>query len=176
MKSGVLAEFASPEELLDALGRLRREGYRRLETYTPYPIEQAEEQLALGRSRLPRFIFGGGLLGAILGYGIQWYADVWAYPQNVGGRPVHAAPAFIPATFEATVLGAALVAFFGVLLALRLPELWAPVFEIDGFERSSVDRYWVGVDARDDRFEPRRIRRLLEATHPLRVVPLPEER
>ena len=174
MRSGILAEFASPEELLDALGMLRHEGYRRLETYTPYPLEQAEERLALGRSRLPRFIFAGGLLGAMLGYGIQWYADVVSYPQNVGGRPVHAAPAFIPATFEATVLGAALVAFLGVLLALRLPELWAPVFEVDGFERSSVDRYWVGVDARDNRFEPRHIRRLLEGAHPLRVVSLPE--
>ena len=176
MRSGLLAEFASPEELLDALGILRREGYRQVETYTPYPLGQTDDRLGLGRSRLPRFIFAGGLLGAILGYGIQWYADVVSYPQNVGGRPVHATPAFIPATFEATVLGAALVAFFGVLLALRLPELWAPVFEIDGFERSSVDRYWLGVDARDDRFEPRRVRRLLEGTNPIRVVSLSEER
>jgi hypothetical protein len=175
VKAGLLAEFASPDQLLEALGALRREGYRQLETYTPYPLEEAEHRLGLARSRLPRFIFGGGLLGAILGYGIQWYADVWSYPQNVGGRPVHAVPAFIPATFEATVLGAALVAFFGLLLALRLPELWTPVFEIDGFERASVDRYWVGVDGRDRRFEPERVRRLLEGLHPLRVVPLPED-
>lgn len=175
MRTGVLAEFATPDGLLEALGMLRREGYRRIDTYTPYPLEEAERWLGFGRPWLPRVIFGGGLVGAILGYGIQWYADVWSYPQNVGGRPVHAAPAFIPATFEATVLGAALVAFFGLLAVLRLPELWTPVFEIEGFERSSVDRYWVGVDARDDRFEPGRIRRLLEDLHPLRVVPLPEE-
>lgn len=175
MTAGVLAEFASAEGAVEALAVLRRNGYRRLESYTPYPVDGADERLGLGRSRLPRFIFGGGVLGAVLGYGIQWYADVWDYPQNIGGRPVHAAAAFIPATFEATVLCAALVAFFGLLLALRLPELWHPVFEIDGFERASVDRFWVGVDARDRRFERGRVVGLLEGLRPLRVVPLAED-
>ena len=172
MKAGVLAEFASPEGVLEALAELRRNGYRQLESYTPYPVEGADDRLDLGRSRLPRFIFGGGVLGAVLGYGIQWYANVWDYPQNIGGRPVHAVAAFIPATFEATVLGAALVAFFGLFAALRLPELWHPVFEIEGFERASVDRFWVGVDARDRRFDRRRVTDLLEGLDPLRVVPM----
>jgi len=175
VKAGVLAEFASAEGVLEALAVLRRNGYRRLESYTPYPVEGADDRLGLGRSRLPWFIFGGGVLGAILGYGIQWYADVWDYPQSIGGRPVHAVAAFIPATFEATVLGAALVAFFGLFVALRLPELWHPVFEIEGFERASVDRFWVGVDARDRRFDGRKVTALLEGLHALRVVPVAED-
>jgi hypothetical protein len=175
VKAGVLAEFASAEGVLEALAVLRRNGFRRLESYTPYPVEGADDRLGLGRSRLPRFIFGGGVLGAVLGYGIQWYANVWDYPQSIGGRPVHAVAAFIPATFEATVLCAALVAFFGLFVALRLPELWHPVFEIDGFERASVDRFWVGVDARDRRFDGRHVTELLEGLHPLRVVPIAED-
>jgi hypothetical protein len=175
VKAGVLAEFANAEGAVEALTVLRRDGYRELESYTPYPLEGTADPLELGRSRLPRFIFGGGVLGAVLGYGIQWYANVWDYPQNIGGRPVHAVAAFVPATFEATMLGAALVAFFGLLVALRLPELWHPVFEIDGFERASVDRFWVGVDARDRRFGRQRVSDLLEGLHPLRVVPLPED-
>jgi hypothetical protein len=135
-------------------------------------VAGAGERLDLGRSHLPRFVFGGGVLGAILGYGIQWYADVFDYPQPIGGRPIHAVPAFVPATFEATVLGAALVAFVGVLVALRLPELWHPVFDIEGFERASLDRYWAGVDATDPRFERDRVERLLQALEPLRVVPV----
>jgi len=172
MKAGLLAEFASAEEMLGALGTLRQEGYRKLESYAPYPVAGADDRLGLGRSTLPRFIFGGGLLGALLGYGIQWYANVFDYPQNVGGRPPHAVAAFIPATFEAAVLGAALVAFFGLLVALRLPELWDPVFEIEDFERASVDRYWVGVDARDRRYDRDQLSRVLEALGPLRIVPL----
>lgn len=175
MTAGVLAEFASAEGLLEALAVLRRNGYRRLESYTPYPVAGADEGLGLGRSRLPWFIFGGGVLGAILGYGIQWYANVWDYPQNIGARPVHSVAAFIPATFEATVLGAALVAFLGLFVALRLPELWHPVFEIDGFERASVDRFWVAVDARDRHFDRGSVTGQLEGLHPLRVVSLPED-
>ena len=172
MKAGVLAEFARPEEMLQALGTLRREGYRKLESYAPYPVAGTDDRLGLGRSTLPRFIFGGGLLGALLGYGIQWYANVIDYPQMVGGRPAHAVAAFIPAAFEAAVLGAALVAFFGLLVALRLPELWDPVFEIEGFERASVDRYWIGVDARDRRFDREKLSLLLQGLGPLRIVPL----
>lgn len=174
MTAGVLAEFASPAELLNALETLRRNGYHRLESYAPYPVTGMGQRLGLGRSRLPLFTFGGGVLGAVLGYGIQWYANVWDYPQNIGARPVHSVAAFIPATFEATVLGAALVAFVGLFLTLRLPALWHPVFEIDGFERASVDRFWVGVDATDEAFDRELVTGVLETLVPLRVVPLAE--
>src|SRR3954466_13721439 len=149
VQPGLLAEFQSADALAAGVGALRALGYRDVEIYSPFPLPDVEPELELRRSRLPKFVFAGGLLGAILGYGIQWYADVWIYPLRVGGRPVHAVPAFIPATFEATVLGAAFAAFFGLLIALRLPALWHSVFEVDGFERASVDRFWLAVGARD---------------------------
>src|ERR671939_629358 len=111
MKRGLIAEFGSATELVNAVSLLKQKGYRELETYSPFPVPGVDQRL-----QLPAFVFGGGLLGALLGYGIQWYANVWHYPQNIGGRPVHAIPAFIPVTFESAVLGAGLTAFFGLLV------------------------------------------------------------
>lgn len=175
MTSGVLAEFGTADQMLEALSALRARGYRELETYSPYPVPGAEQRLEFARPNLPKFVFGGGLLGGLVGYAVQWYANVWDYPQNVGGRPLHAVPSFIPASFEATVLGGALVAFFGLLVALRLPQPWHPVFEIEGFERASIDRFWVGVDARDPHFEPQGCMSALQELEPLRVVRIRED-
>ena len=171
---GLLAEFASADALVAGVAALESHGYSSLETYTPFPVPGLERRLRLGPSRLPLFVFAGGVIGAILGYGIQWYADVRAYLLNSGGRPAHAVPAFIPATFEATILGAALTGFAALLIALRLPALWHPVFEVEGFERASVDRYWLAVGADDRLFDRSGTRAALEALGPLRVVHLPE--
>jgi hypothetical protein len=160
--------------LVNAVSQLKDKGYRDLETYSPYPVPGVNQRLQLKRSRIPALVFVGGLLGAVVGYLIQWYANVWHYPQNVGGRPAHAIPAFIPVTFEAAVLGAGLTAFFGLLIVLRLPRPWHPVFEIEGFERTSIDRFWVAIDADDPRFGIGRSTRVLEELSPLRVVPVGE--
>jgi hypothetical protein len=174
IRRGLLAELDSADAAIAAADALHALGYRALETYAPLPLPAAEDRMGLRRSRLGGFVFGGGLVGAVLGYGIQWYADVRVFPLRVGGRPLHAVPAFIPATFEATILGAALVAFFGVLVALRLPELWHPVFEVEGFERASADRFWVAVGEDDPAFDRERTRADLASLDPLRVVPIPE--
>lgn len=174
MQRALLAEFPSAESLLAAARALRALGYRELEAYTPFPVPGLDAELGIRQSRLPKFVFGGGVIGAILGYGIQWYADVVAYPMNEGGRPVHSVPAFVPATFEATILGAALVAFVGLLVALRLPAPWHPVFELEGFERTSADRFWLAVGAGDPLYDRDRTEQALHALGPLRVSPLPE--
>jgi ActD protein len=174
VRRGLLAELDSAGAVAAAADALHALGYRALDTWTPLPLPEVEERLGLRRSRLGPYAFLGGLAGAMLGYGIQWYADVWVFPLRVGGRPLHAAPAFIPATFEATVLVAAFVAFLGVLVTLRLPELWHPVFEVDGFERASADRFWIGVGEDDPLFDRHRTREDLAALHPLRIVPVPE--
>lgn len=166
----VLAEFETAEEMLEALTRLRARGYSGLETYSPYEVPGAAECLGFHRPRLPWLVFGGGVIGAVLSYAIQWYANAWDYPLNVGGRPAHAAPAFILATFEGMILLAALTAFFGLLVVLRLPKLWHPVFEIDGFERASSDRFWVAIDARRSHADVDLAMGFLEALHPLRVL------
>jgi hypothetical protein len=174
IRRGWLAEFDSVDALATAAAALHTLGYRALETYSPFPVPQVDARLGLRRSRLGRLVFGGGVTGALLGYGIQWYADVKAFPLMVGGRPLHAVPAFIPATFEATVLGAALAAFFGFLMTLRLPELWHPVFEVEGFERASADRFWIAVGDEDPLFDAERTRDDLAPLHPIRLARLPE--
>lgn len=146
----VLGEFSTAESMLAAVDALLREGYRTLETFTPFDMPELDERLGLRRSRIGWLVAGGGFVGMVLAYGIQWRANVHDYPLNSGGRPVHAVPAFLLATFEGTVLFAAFAAFFGLMIWLRLPKLWAPIDEVDGFSRASVDRFWIAVGTADD--------------------------
>jgi hypothetical protein len=137
------AEFTTADALQAAVDALAREHYRELETYAPFDMPELDAKLGRRRSRLGWVVVAGGLAGLIIAYGIQWWANVHSYPLYVGGRPAHAVPAFVPATFEGMILAASLTAFFGVLIVLRLPRLWIPEDEIDGFSRASVDRFWV---------------------------------
>jgi hypothetical protein len=172
---GLLAEFEAPDAMLETLRALRALGYRRLDAYSPFPVPGAEDALGLGRSRLPRAVFLGGALGLVWSYWLQWFLNAAVYPVNDGGRPAHAPPAFIPATFETTILFAAFAAFFGVLLLSRLPRLWHPVFEVEGFERAAIDRFFVGVDARDPSFDAALVAKTLARSRPLRIVRLTEK-
>ena len=141
----VLGEFPTAEAMLAGVDALVREGYRTMETYTPFDMPELDERLGLRRSRIGWLAAAGGLVGMVLAYGVQWWANVHDYPLNSGGRPVHAVPAFLLATFEGTVLFAAFAAFFGLMIWLRLPRLWAPIDEVEGFGRASVDRFWIAV-------------------------------
>jgi hypothetical protein len=167
-----MAEFGSARELTEAVRAFSARGYTRLETYSPVPLAAG---IPRKRSRLPVVVFIAGAIGGVLSYLIQWYANAYAYPLDIGGRPAHAIPAFLIPTFEGTVLAASLAAFIGFFVIARLPQPWHPVFEIDGFERATVDRYWLAVDAADPRFAPDRTVRELEALAPLRVVQLEPE-
>jgi hypothetical protein len=149
----LLAEFAGPEGLERAFEALQRAGYTRLSTWTPYPSKRLVEKLP--ESIVAWVMLAAGLLGGGFGYLLQWWVNVRAYRIDVGGRPLHAAPAFIPITFESAVLAAGLAGFFTLLWACRLPRLHHPLFEVEGFERASVDRFWLGVDASDPRFDAR---------------------
>jgi hypothetical protein len=173
-RGGLVAELESADALEAAVRALHALGYRAVETFAPLDLPATEASRGAGRSRLGPYVFGGGVVGAVLGYGIQWYADVRAFPVAVGGRPLHPVPAFIPATFEAMVLCAALTAFIGVLVTLRLPSLWHPVFEVDGFERASADRYWVQVGGDDPLFERERTMADLASLGAVRVAPVPQ--
>jgi hypothetical protein len=146
----VLGEFTTAESMLAAVDALLREGYRTLETFTPFDMPELDDRLGLRRSRIGWLVAAGGFVGMVLAYGVQWWANVHDYPLNSGGRPVHAVPAFLLATFEGTVLFAAFAAFFGVMIWLRLPKLWAPIDEVDGFGRASVDRFWIAVGTTGD--------------------------
>jgi len=163
------AEFASADDLASAVRALHAKGYTRIETYSPIPVTNASPER---RSRLPVVVFIAGLLGGVASYAIQWFANAYAYPLDIGGRPAHAIPAFLIPTFEGTVLCAAAAAFVGFFWIARLPTYWHPIFEMDGFERASDDRYWLAVDASDPRAASDITIQQLRTFSPLRVVRL----
>jgi hypothetical protein len=143
----MLAEFDRVEPVLAAIRQLRDRGVADLDVYSPYPVVAIEQQLGIRRSRIPFFAFGAAVLGGGFAYWLQWFMNAWDYPLNVGGRPPHMAPAFVPVTFEMAVLACAITAFLAVLVRAGLPRLWDPVFEVEGFERASVDRLWLALGA-----------------------------
>jgi hypothetical protein len=140
------AEFASGAGAIAAARTLVARGHGVLDAFTPRPIAALEVIVAPGRSTLNRTVFMAGLIGALTGLGIEWGCNAWDYPLNVGGRPPFALPAYIPITFEATVLFAAFAAFFGFMHRAGLPWLSHPAFEVPGFERASIDRFFLLIE------------------------------
>lgn len=169
---GVLAEFDRSEPMVHAAVALKARGYRSVEAFTPYPVPHLDTRLGLGRTRLPLVTLIAGLSGACFAYWLQWYVNAVNYPLQVGGRPPHSAPPFILITFETTVLFASCAAFVATFLFVRLPRYWHPVHEIDGFERATVDRFWVGVPDSDPAFDPEAVAEVLGGFEPLRIVRL----
>lgn len=145
MSEVLIAALESPEGVVEAARRVRALGYDRVEAYTPFPIPELDDALAIRRTRLPYLVFAGGLFGATAALLIQWWTNAFDYPIDVGGRPAFSIPADIPIVFETTVLLASFTAFAGVLLGARLPRLHDPVFDLPGFERTSVDRFWIVI-------------------------------
>jgi len=176
MASGLLAEFASPEELAAAIRRLRQDGYDRLEAYVPYPSHEVEEALERPRSRLPWVVFAIGLAAAALTYGLQWLLVAYLYPINVGGRPPHFPLTFVVITFEMTVLFSSLAAVIGVLVLGRLVRLTDEVQGSEGFESATGDRFWLEVPGRDAGLDESRTRAALTDLGALRVVARGETR
>ena len=170
---GWMAAFATPEEVCDAARRVREAGYSRVDAYTPFPVDGLAAALGRDHTRLPLAVFAGGALGATTGFFMQWWANLYDYPLDVGGRPHNSWPSFIPITFELGVLGAALTAFFALLAANRLPRLHHPVFGAPGFPRASRDRFFLCVFADDPRFDVKSTRALLDGLDPESVVEVP---
>jgi hypothetical protein len=170
---GLLAEFKNAQALLDAARAAREHGYAELEAYTPFAIDGLSELVGLERNHVPLLALLGGLAGGAGGYLLQWYAAVVDYPVNVGGRPLHSWPAFIPVTFEMIILGAALAAAIGMLLLNGLPKLYHPLFEVEEFGLATRNRFFLCLPARDPAFDAERSRALLAGLHPmwLREVP-----
>jgi Protein of unknown function (DUF3341) len=166
---GVVAEFLTPDELIDAVEKTRQAGYRRIEAYTPFPVEGLSEALALRRNNVPLITLIGGLTGGLGGFFFQYWVCVIAYPVNIGGRPLNSWPAFIPVTFELTVLGAALSAVFGMLALNGLPRPHHPLFNVKRFvKHATSDRFFLCIEARDPKFhvaDSARFLHGLKATH-----------
>ena len=167
---GLMAEFDTPGGLVAAAEKARLAGYRKMDAYTPIPIHELDEALGLPRTRLPKLVLLGGILGGVGGYSLEYWSQAIAYPLNIGGRPFHSWPQFIPVTFETTVLGAALTCFFGMWALNKLPQPYHPVFNVPEFARASTDRFFLCIEAADPRFDRAGTEAFLKGLHPLGVT------
>lgn len=172
---GVLAEFASPEQLLDAVRQARQAGYRHMDAFTPLPVHGLDKALGLERSKLGFVVFGAGLLGAAAALLLQWWTAAVDYPLMIGGKPYFQFEFSIPVTFELTVLFAAFAAVLGMLAFNRLPQLYHPVFTAESFRRATDDAFLLLIESRDPQFDPEACRRLLHAAGAGRVELIEEE-
>jgi hypothetical protein len=159
---GMVAEFRHADQILAAAHRARENGYTRMEGYTPFPVHGLSEALGFQEARVPWVVFAGGLMGAMGGLALQVYVSVFDYPLNVGGKPLLSLPAFIPVTFECTILLAALGAFFGMFAMNGLPKPYHPIFSAPNFERASQDRFFLCIEARDPMYDADEARAFME--------------
>ena len=161
---GVMAEFETVNQLLRAAEKVRDAGYKHMDAYAPFPVEGLSEALC------------GGLCGGLGGFGIEYWVTVVSDPMNVAGRPLNSWPAFIPVTFELTVLGAALTAVFGMIALNGLPRPHHPVFNVQRFaSRATTDKFFICIEATDPKFSLANTARFLESLHPQHVTEVQDE-
>jgi hypothetical protein len=167
---GLMAEFKTPEDLLAAAHKARNAGYRRMDAFTPLPVEGLAEAVGFDHTSLPLIVLIGGILGGAAGLSMQYYASVIGFPLNIGGKPYFSWPAFIPITFELTILGAALSAVFGLLALNGLPTPYHPVFNVPFFELASRDRFFLCIKARDPKFDREKTKEFMAGLNARRVT------
>ena len=167
---GLMAEFDNPSGAVAAAKRVYEEGYRRIDAFSPYPVEELSEAIHAHNTKMPLIVLIGGILGGTGGFLLQVYLHTIYYPINVGGKPLYSWPTFIPVTFECTVLGAALFAVFGMLALNGLPEPYHPVFNAPNFALASRDRFFVLIESTDPKFDRERTAEFLRALGPREVT------
>lgn len=166
---GLVAEFEAPEQLLEAAHRTREAGYSSIDAFSPMPIEGLAEAVGFHSTRLPLVVLLGGTFGAAFGFFLQWYANVVSFPLNADGKPHNSWPAFIPITFELTILFAALAATFGMLAMNGLPTPYHPLFNVPRFAMATRSRFFLCIKARDKRFDMAMTKQFLESLRPFGV-------
>jgi Protein of unknown function (DUF3341) len=167
---GIMAEFAQPEQLLDAARAAYDAGYRRMDAYSPYAVEGVAEAIGFRKTRVPLVMLAGGICGALTAYGMQWYSAAIDYPLNVGGRPLHSWPSFVPITFELTVLFAAIAGLIGMLWMNGLPKPYHPVFNVPDFKLASQTRFFLCIEADDYVFDTEEVCEFFRSLGPLKIT------
>jgi hypothetical protein len=159
---GLMAEFDSAQALLRAANKVREAGYTKTDAYSAFPIHGLAEALGFRDRRLSRFVLLGGITGGLVGYGLQYWTSVIAYPLNIGGRPLHSWVSFIPPTFELTILFAAFTAGITMMALNGLPQPYHPIFNAPRFSHASQDAFFLAIEASDPRFSEQETRAFLE--------------
>jgi len=172
---GVMGEFATPEDLLAATKKAREAGYKHVEAYTPFPVEGLSEAVGFKWTAVPLLTLMGGVGGGLTGFGLQYWVAAITYPINIGGRPLNSWPAFIPVTFELTVLGASIFAVFGMLALNKLPQPYHPVFNVERFGQASTDKFFLCIEARDPKFDLAETSKFLQSLHAQHVNEVKDE-
>jgi len=170
---GMMAEFDTPVALVEAAKRTYQAGYKRIDAYTPFPVEGLAEEIGFHRDEVPLVVLTGGIVGGLTGYLMQYWMSAVAYPLNIGGKPYHSWPAFIVITFEMTILFAGISAVFGMLALNGLPMPYHPVFNVPRFTRASRDRFFLVVFSSDVKYDPAATRQFLESLDPRSVSEVP---
>jgi len=171
---GVMAEFESPDELLEAARAAYRAGYTRMDAYSPYPVEGLAEAIGFRNTRIPMVVLLGAIVGAAGGFFMQWFSSVFHYPLNIGGRPLNSWPAFIPITFECAILLAAGGAVLGMLALNGLPTPYHPLFNVPAFARASRDRFFLCIETADPKFDKERVEQFLARLKPMQIAEVPQ--
>ena len=170
---GLMAEFDDPDRLVEAAHAAKEGGYTAFDAYAPFPVEGLDDALPGLKNYVAPTVFAGGLAGGLGGFLLQCWSAIYYYPHNIAGKPLYSWPAFIPITFETTVLGGALAAVFGMLAYNGFPRLYHPVFNAPGFDMASDDRFFLCVESEDPNFDPAATLAFLEGLGPRSVSVVP---
>lgn len=171
---GIMAEFDTATELVDAARQVRDAGYKKTDAFSPFPIHEIDEALGIRRSVLPFMVLGGGVAGLLSGLALQYFIHVIDYPLNVGGRPYFSLPSFIPPAYELTILFAAGTAVFGMLLLNGLPQPYHPVFNVPRFALATREKFFLVIEAKDPQYDYEKTKSFMQSLNPQEVFDVEE--
>lgn len=171
---GIMAEFDTPTELVDAANKVRLAGYTKTDAFSPFPLHEIDEALGIKRSILPLLVLCGGVSGLLLGVGLQVFVHYIDYPLNVGGRPYLSWPSFVPPAYELTILLAGFTAVFGMLFLNGLPRPYHPVFNVPRFALATREKFFLIIEAADPNYNYDDVRSFMETLDPQEVFDVPE--
>lgn len=171
---GIMAEFDTPTQLVEAARQVRDAGYTKTDAFSPFPLHEIDEALGIKRSILPFMVFGGGVIGLLSGLGLQYFVHVLDYPIIVGGRPYFSLPSFIPPSYELTILLAAFTAVFGMLFLNGLPQPYHPVFNVPRFALATREKFFLLIETRDPKFDYDGTKDFMQRLNPQEVFDVEE--